>query len=152
MGAQRGVSPPDSEFPNAPSGKGSLGPLLLLWGSLAALSGEGSLEFLLLAAGFPRPRLGTPLASFPHAARVPPPGYGVPHGSEWERSLESPLAAGGFPRPRVGAQRGVPSSRLRGSYSPAGSTEWGPASMLKGSYGPGWDPRVRPLLRAAGFL
>ncbi|XP_021080557.2 collagen alpha-1(III) chain-like [Mesocricetus auratus] len=127
MRALRGVSPPSPGLPTARSGKGSLGPLLLPWGSPAVLSGEGSLEFILLAAGFPRPRLGA-------QPRVPPPGYGVPHGREWERGLGSLSAAGEFPPPREGAQRG------------------GPFLQANGFLQPGWELRMQSRLRAEGFL
>lgn len=150
MGAQRGVSPP-SGFPEWEEKPGDSPPRLR--GSPNALSGEGSLESLLLASGFPRARVGAQPSTLPHAARVPPFGYGVPQVRKWERSLKSLFTAGGegFPRPRGGAQR-RPSSRLGESHSPKRSPAWGPSSTLRGSYGSDGNRERGSCLHTDGFL
>lgn len=110
-------------------------------------------------SGVPPAGCGVPTAQAGNTASVLPSRCKGPssrlRGSPWLRVGTQPrvsLSGWRVPTTPSGSPAWGSLSRLRGSYSPAGSTEWGPASMLKGSYGPGWDPRVRPLLRAAGFL
>lgn len=121
-------------------GREAWAPPTKLRGSPTTLNGKGSLESLLLAAGFPRPW--------------------------WEHSLGSFFSATGFPKSASGSAAQGLSSRPEGdgSHGPeweprAGSLlwakrfpQWGNSSTLRGSYSSGWEQRTGSCLRVDGFL